>query len=119
MVMFITTLGFMIIALVVFLLVLLLINKTVLKGNKKIDIKEFAIGWVIVLIINVCCVAFNAPFGLGIPQTRMLDGGVNKYYVSLGYTIHVYNPNNKVHAVDDVINEKIETNFEFLHEYFK
>ena len=97
-----------------FVLVVFLINKYIIKGTKKAFIIELVSIWLIILILNILCVTFNAPFGIGIPIPRIMDGGVNKHYVSPGYTIHVYNPNNKIHAVNESFEkEPISTTFEF------
>ncbi len=105
--------GHMIVALLLFLLILFLINKFILK-KKKITALEFVIGWVVVLVLNIFCVVFDAPFGIGVPEARVLDGGANKYYDSLGYTIHVYTPN-PIRAADDDSPAERQTKFEFFN----
>ena len=104
--------GHMIVAVLLFLLILFLINKFILK-KKKITVLEVIIGWVIVLVLNIFCVVFDAPFGIGVPDVRVLDAGANEYYDSLGYTIHVYTPN-PIRAIDDDSPVERHTSFEFF-----
>ena len=113
----ITVLMHMLVAFLLFFLIIFLINKFLVKGKKKAFIIESIIGWIVVLIINIVCVNTNASFALGIPEARVLDAGGNKYYDSLGYVIHVYNPH-PIRLVDDESPSEIETSFEFLHDYF-
>ena len=106
-------------SIILYLIIVLIINKFIIKGSKKAFFIEIVTIWVVIFIMNICCVAFNTPFGIGMPTARILDGGVNKFYTSIGYTIHVYNPNNRIRSVDEEDpKEPITTEFEFLNKAY-
>lgn len=79
----------MVIAILVFLGILKLSNKFILKNTKKISIKQIIFGWLAVFAINLLCVMAKIPFALGMPVKPFFDGGANTFYCSLGYIIHV------------------------------
>ncbi len=78
-------------AFLIYILILKLINKLFLK-DRKIDFKEFFIGWCIVFIINLFAVVTDKPFAIGLKVSPYSDGGETSRYYSLGYIVTVVDP---------------------------
>lgn len=75
-------------AFLIYILILKLINKLFLK-DRKIDFKEFFIGWCIVFVINLFAVFTDTPFAIGLKVSPYSDGGETSRYYSLGYIVTV------------------------------
>ena len=108
----VTYIVYMAIAFLIFFGVIAFINKVIRHKEKALSIKSIIIGWVAVLIINVICVVANLPFGIGIYTFSRFDGAIDTYYVSLGYTVHVNNPNKRIKSIDEP-KDPINTEFVF------
>lgn len=83
-----------VLACIIFLGIVFLINKKILKKEVKEMWKTALIGWCIVFFINVFCMITHMPFAIGIPGDMCMCG-FGKYY-SLGYVINV-----DVHSISD------------------
>lgn len=98
-----------IIAIIIFLALLKLINKFILKNKVQINLKEIIIGWSIIFCFNLFCVIFDIPCPIGITYSPFFDGGQTKFCASLGYVITI-----EKNTIIPLEGEDITTKVDFL-----